>query len=160
MKYEDVQILAALKKAANAEPQAWKKVSTLSARQLAAIAEYLGRRDRYWYPSGGYNGSLRWYPSLDERRDCCESIRSPSRRSPKSLLEHCRTLRHCAALYDVQEGDVRNVVKAFEKVLNEAAAALAAMTAPAVITPWAYNEGLERSGAFKALLRYYREAGR
>jgi hypothetical protein len=46
------------------------------------------------HPKGKFDSAGRWYPSNSEVRDCCERIRSPSRRWPYSLMLHCRTAKH------------------------------------------------------------------
>jgi len=76
-----------------------------------AALEYVNRRDRRSYPGGKFDKGGRWYPDDDERRDCCDSIRSPSRRFPYALLLHCRTLKHVAKLYNVDEKQLRELVK-------------------------------------------------
>jgi len=65
---------------------------------------YLARRARTEHPDGTYDGH-RWYSA--ERCACCERIRKPSRRYPWSEMRHCRTIRHVACLYGVEEGDLR-----------------------------------------------------
>jgi hypothetical protein len=76
-----------------------------------AAVEYVNRQSRATNPLGGFDKAGRWYPDPDERRDCCDSIRSPSRRFPYSLMLHCRTLKHIAKLYDVEEKQLRELVK-------------------------------------------------
>lgn len=59
---------------------------------------YESRQARLTHPAGTFDRAGRWYPDPDERRSCCDAIRSPSRNWPYSLLCHCRTLKHCRNL--------------------------------------------------------------
>jgi len=74
-----------------------------------ALIEYLNRRDRVSHPQGRLDNGGRWYPSAEERRECCRTIREPSRKWPFSLLVHCRSLRHVAHLYGVDEKELRKL---------------------------------------------------
>lgn len=91
----------------------------LSERAFALLAEFLWSQDtpecrallRYWRRSkmlpdiqrdvsfldcqGKFDKAGRWYPDESEQRECCKSIRPPSRRFPFSLLSHACTLKHC-----------------------------------------------------------------
>jgi hypothetical protein len=60
---------------------------------------YERRRDRIDHPDGHSDGK-RWYPSDDEKCDCCRGIRSPSAAYPWSYMVHCRTRSHCTELYN------------------------------------------------------------
>jgi len=65
-------------------------------KPLRAAAQYavdLDNRSRH--PHGSFDNAGRWYP--DNELECCQSIRSPSRSWPHSLLLHCRTVKHVAA---------------------------------------------------------------
>ncbi len=77
---------------------------------LPALASYtartLGRAD----PHGRRDSAGRWYPAESERRPCCDRVRSPSRRFPYSLVNHCRTAGHCAALHDVSPKLLRGLL--------------------------------------------------
>jgi len=57
-----------------------------------AAREYIARRDRAKHPSGRFDNGGRWYPSEDEARACCVTIRAPSRRWPHSLMLHLCSL--------------------------------------------------------------------
>ena len=57
------------------------------------------RQTRRQHPAGETDNS-RWYPSDMERCVCCGAVRSPSRAYPWSLMLHCRTRVHIAALVD------------------------------------------------------------
>jgi len=78
-----------------------------------ALIEYLQRRDRVAHPQGEFDNGGRWYPSDEERRECCRTIRPPSRNWPYSLLWHCRTLRHVAHLYGVDETELRKLARVY-----------------------------------------------
>jgi hypothetical protein len=67
----------------------------------------------------------RWYPK--EPKDCCKSIREPSRAYPYSLWTHCKSNRHILVYLDIKdEGDLpkllghtdSRVVGALEKALK------------------------------------------
>lgn len=77
----------------------------------AAVDEYQRRRDRQSHPSGKFDSGGRWYPSNEERRGCCSNIRSPSRAYPYSLMLHCRTIEHVAALYGIGARELRAAVR-------------------------------------------------
>jgi len=76
-----------------------------------AFAEYLRRRDSSSDPLGGFDNEGRWYPCEAEFRECCRTIRPPSRKWPYSLLSHCRSLRHVAHLYGVDESELRLIAR-------------------------------------------------
>jgi len=57
-------------------------------------AKYESRQDRSEHPEGTFDDAGRWYPDDDERCECCDYIRSPSRAYPYSLMVHCRTKKH------------------------------------------------------------------
>jgi len=84
-----------------------------------AAREYIARRDRRKHPLGHFDGGGRWYPSEDETRSCCATIRAPSRRWPYSLMLHCRTIRHVAALYGVEASDVRRAAKRLDPIIRQ-----------------------------------------
>jgi len=81
----------------------------------AAAREYLARRDRRKHPAGRFDNGGRWYPDESEARACCATIRAPSRRWPYSLMLHCRTAKHVAALYGVETSDVRRAAKRLDR---------------------------------------------
>ena len=66
------------------------------------------RQSRDSHPLGGFDDKSRWYPSSRESRACCASIRQPSAAFPYSLLTHCRSVAHIAALTDVPLGPLRS----------------------------------------------------
>ena len=69
------------------------------------LAEYQRRQAFYSFPEGATDAQGLWFPSPEERRDCCEM--PPSRAFPHHLQRHCRTLRHCAHLFQISEGKAR-----------------------------------------------------
>ena len=79
---------------------------------LRAAYEYIRRQRRESHPDGSFDRARRWYPSPEEEQPCCSSIRSPSRGYPFSLMTHCRTAGHVAALYGVDARDVRRALRA------------------------------------------------
>ena len=88
---------------------------TLSALRIAqvrqdyikiAAREYLSRQNRHMHPEGHFDQAGRWYPTDEERCECCELVNAPSRQYPGSLLIHCRTARHMARLCNVSEGEL------------------------------------------------------
>jgi len=85
---------------------------------LAAITEYISRQERRSNPQGSFGNHKRWHPSVQETCECCESVRSPSRAFPYSLMLHCRTAKHVANLYGVDEKELRREAR-FVKVLAE-----------------------------------------
>ena len=90
----------------------------MSADQLqTALRTLIDRKARTAYPEGLYDWAGRWRPTTEETRACCFSIRPPSWNYPNSLLEHCRTLKHVAMLYDVPYRDLYNAWKTYVKGL-------------------------------------------
>lgn len=65
---------------------------------------YYRRKERIDHPDGHFDGGGRWYPSEEERCECCDSIRGPSRRWPWSYMQHCRTKKHIKNLVAKLEG--------------------------------------------------------
>ncbi len=80
-----------------------------------AAQAYIARRDRKDHPDGEFDKGGRWYPSEAEKQPCCRSIRPPSRAWPNSLNSHCRTLKHVARLYGVDEKALRQRVREVEE---------------------------------------------
>jgi hypothetical protein len=69
--------------------------------------EFVCRELRLHHPDGTFDEGGRFYPSEKEARDCCATIRAPSREFPFSLMKHCRTIKHVAKLYEVSEKAVK-----------------------------------------------------
>jgi len=74
---------------------------------LHAARQVLGET----YPDGKFDSGGRWYPSPEEKQECCKFIRAPSIRFPYSILRHCRTIKHVARKYEVKEKDLRIFLK-------------------------------------------------
>jgi hypothetical protein len=74
----------------------------------SAYEVWLSRKSRESHPVGTFDNAGRWYPSKEERLDCCESIRKPSRAFPYSLMQHCRSAAHIAALHGVTAKSLRS----------------------------------------------------
>ena len=72
-----------------------------------AVSCYLARRSGREQPNGRGDSGGRWYPANTERRWCCTGLRQPSRAWPHSIKDHCRTLQHVAALFDVAPLELR-----------------------------------------------------
>jgi len=51
-----------------------------------------------WYKMDGVR---LWYPLPSEVRSCCQSISLPNIKFPYTLIDHCRTLKHCAMLHGI-----------------------------------------------------------
>lgn len=99
-----------------------------------AVHEFIDRQARKSHPDGSFDDAQRWDPSATEHRDCCRSIREPSRAYPYSLMVHCRTAEHVSNLFGVSVADVRRVAFALRKerkasATNPAVAGLALVAA-------------------------------
>ena len=96
------------------------KKPRLTAKLKNAALETLRRRDRLSHPEGRVGNGGRWYPSDNERCDCCDAIRSPSRTWPWSLMQHCRTASHVANKtgYDIRT--LRWAIRRLQKEEDEA----------------------------------------
>jgi hypothetical protein len=88
----------------------------MNERINAAVQVYLDRQARITHPAGKFDKAGRWYPIGDERCECCNYIRTPSRAWPFSLMMHCRTMEHVAHLYDVDIKKLRRAVNATRKL--------------------------------------------
>ena len=83
----------------------------MGSRLQEAMQEYYARRARQSHPAGIFDKAQRWHPTKEERCECCETIRSPTRAWPYSLMLHCRTIGHVAALYGVDVGELQRAVR-------------------------------------------------
>lgn len=77
---------------------------------IAAARSYLYRQGRIENPVGSYDKSGRWYPEGKDE-EVMAPVRSPSRSFPYSYLKAALTIKHCAALRDADEKEVRRVLK-------------------------------------------------
>ena len=84
-------------------------------RLNTAVICYIDRQSRYAHPFGKFDTGHCWEPDDGERRKCCDSVRTPSRVRPYTLMQHCRTLAHIAQLYDVDLRALRTMVAAARK---------------------------------------------
>ena len=85
-----------------------------SAAALKAALAYRARQSRQSHPKGTFDKGSRWYPSSEEKCDCCEGVRSPSRAWPWSYMVHCRTMTHVASLHGVPLPEVRAALRAIQ----------------------------------------------
>jgi hypothetical protein len=90
-------------------PQRSTEPQVLEVRTAADT--YRRRRDRDEHPAGAFDDGGRWYPEFAEAQTCCRHVRRPSRAWPYSLLLHCRTLAHVAALHGVDPRVVRAALR-------------------------------------------------
>jgi hypothetical protein len=92
---------------------------TASRRPLVladAVQIYLDRQARRSHPAGRSvrSTSQAWYPTAEEHCACCDSIRTPSRAYPWSLMTHCRTAEHIAHLYGLSLDDLQAAIRRAE----------------------------------------------
>ena len=78
-------------------------------RLQEAARVFIAREERTESPSGEWQDRL-WYPSDEERRECCAGI-TPTEVNRQALESHCRTQGHVARLFDVPLPDLRRAVK-------------------------------------------------
>lgn len=83
-----------------------------------AGAVYFLRQARRSHPRGAWDDGHRWYPNEAEWRDCCGSIRAPSRAWPWSLMVHCRTAAQVAAFYGIDPKALRRCHRAISAVMG------------------------------------------
>jgi hypothetical protein len=76
-----------------------------------AYAAWRALQDRAIHPDGEFDDKKRWYPSAEERCDCCSSVRSPSAAWPFSLIKHCRSVEHVAARFRVEPSALRKRIR-------------------------------------------------
>ena len=72
------------------------------------LREYMLRKQNTSIPAGQLDVGRRWWPVYEEYRDCCDEVRQPSRRSPHTLLNHCKSLTHLATLFDLDVATVKS----------------------------------------------------
>ncbi len=83
------------------------------AATLTAYARYQRRSLRREDPAGHRNrAGRRWPLEIVEARACCARVRAPSRAWPNSLLRHCCTADHVAALEGVGPRRLRSLIAA------------------------------------------------
>ncbi len=76
---------------------------TLTGADLDEAHRRLQQREAH--PPGRTDNGGRWYPADKWAAKCCNSVRSPSRDYPWSLMLHCRTRRHLERLAQTPEGE-------------------------------------------------------
>jgi len=84
-------------------------------RVVEAARCYLRRKERKEHPRGKFDDAGRWYPAWEEVQGCCWLVLPPSRSFPYRLLNHCRTARHVAALYDVDERELLRTARQLQR---------------------------------------------
>lgn len=77
----------------------------------AAAEEYRAQQERRTHPAGKFDKAQRWYPEEREKQPCCGYIRRPTRAWPYSLMTHCRSAGHVAALFGVSATDLRKALR-------------------------------------------------
>lgn len=92
-------------------PTTVERVATIE----AALNTWTRRNHGPERPDGrSSNTANRWYPTDQERRPCCNAIRSPSRAWPWSLYRHCHSVQHIANLHGVSATELRRAIRARE----------------------------------------------
>lgn len=81
---------------------------------IEAATEYIRLRDRITNPRGTFDGGGRFYLDDSERHECCDGIRTPSRRFPYSEMVHARTAIHVAAMHGLEPKSVRRAAKVLD----------------------------------------------
>jgi hypothetical protein len=89
-----------------------EKEKRLTLRKAAIC--YLDRQSRDEHPDGHFDNKKRWEPSSIEHCECCDSIRTPSKAWPFSLMVHCRTAQHIARLYGVPSRELLAAARKIE----------------------------------------------
>ena len=89
-----------------------------------AAREYLARQKRESHPEGSFDNAQRFRPSQQERQDCCNDIRPPSRAYPFSYMKHCRSAEHVANLFNVDVTKLRHRARELKATEMETPAVL------------------------------------
>ena len=86
----------------------WKRISPERISQMnRCLIEYQKRKEYLSDPKGSRTATGIWLPEQNEWRDCCGRLNGQSRDFPLQLDRHCRSLKHCAALFECDERFVR-----------------------------------------------------
>lgn len=72
-----------------------------------AVERYYDLQSRRVHPAGRFDNAQRWTPTTQEREKCCDSIRTPTRNYPYSLMVHCRSISHVAIKFGIDESEIR-----------------------------------------------------
>lgn len=76
---------------------------------LDVLIEQAKLKQREMHPAGFWDKQDRFY--LKEKCECCEGIRTPSKKFPKSELTHGRSLKHVAETRNVNIEDAKRLRK-------------------------------------------------
>lgn len=82
-----------------------------------AVWTVLLRRKGILFPAGDWDEGV-WVPYISEHAACCDAIAPPNRRNPTTLLRHCVTIRHIAAIHGVEERELRRTMRTFYRSLT------------------------------------------
>ncbi len=77
--------------------------------EIRAACVVMRRKSRIDRAKGNYKPQ--WHPAPSERLSCCDLIRTPSRKYPFSLQDHCRTAFHIAELFGESEARVQSTIR-------------------------------------------------
>lgn len=80
----------------------------------SAVTEFILREQGYKSPVGFKDSGGRWFPrtsGVSEHRECCDKVRQPTRAFPYSLYKHCMSLKHVAAIFEVDAKDLRRAMR-------------------------------------------------
>lgn len=77
----------------------------MTENEIKAIITFVKRRERHENPFGRFIDRI-WYPSLSEKKECCNNICRPSKIYPYGYMIHCRSAKHISMLYEI---DVRTI---------------------------------------------------
>jgi len=73
---------------------------------MEAVKEYNRRKNGGFLP--GYTDKAgRFYSEPSDVCECCKSIRTPTTAWPFSILHHCKTAKHIATLYGIEEKELK-----------------------------------------------------
>ena len=73
---------------------------------IEAVKEYNRRKNGGSLP-GHFDRAGRFYSDPSDVCECCKGIRSPTRAWPLSILHHCKTAKHIATLYGIEEKELK-----------------------------------------------------
>ena len=85
----------------------------LTKKLRRVVQRAMDLRTRRTHPAGAFDSGGRWYP--DKSFACCESIRTPSRLWPYSLLAYARSLSHLVHSTGYDLSTLKAAVRRIEK---------------------------------------------
>lgn len=85
-------------------------MKTNSNSLLNAVSTFLLRESGLQAPDGGFDSARRWFPKGRDK-EVMADVRHPSRSFPFSYLKACKSIKHCAALFDADPAEVRRLAK-------------------------------------------------